>query len=183
MKIWQVSKNLLNTPGYNPYLNQIALWMLVISPLSKFALSTRPVSSIYSVFILVSWLPQLNITLEIMLGLETGLQPTSPEDHPAKPTTLSIHKGSSEPHLTLKRILTVVERVVLTLLSVAVSILVPEFSSVMAFLGSFSAFMLCVIGPVSAKSALAGRWNVLDVLLLIVAAIMAVWGTVAAFWS
>lgn len=118
-----------------------------------------------------------------MLGLETGLQPTSPEDHPAKPTTLSIQKGSPEPHLTLKRILTVAERVVLTLLSVAVSILVPEFSSVMAFLGSFSAFMLCVIGPVSAKSALAGRWSVWDVLLLVVAVIMAVWGTVAAFWS
>jgi len=66
---------------------------------------------------------------------------------------------------------------------VAVSILVPEFSSVMAFLGSFSAFMLCVIGPVSAKSALAGRWSVWDVLLLVVAVIMAVWGTVAAFWS
>jgi vesicular inhibitory amino acid transporter len=181
--MWQVSKDLLNTPGYNPYLNQIALWMLVISPLSKFALSTRPVSFICLVFVLVSWLSQLNITLEIMLGLETGLQPTSPEDRPAKPTTLSIHKSSSEPHLTLKRILTVVERVVLTLLSVAVSILVPEFSSVMAFLGSFSAFMLCVIGPVSAKSALAGRWSVWDVLLLIVAVIMAVWGTVAAFWS
>lgn len=181
--MWQVSKDLLNTPGYNPYLNQIALWMLVISPLSKFALSTRPVSFICRVFVLVSWLPQLNITLEIMLGLETGLQPTSPEDHPAKPTTLSIQKGSPEPHLTLKRILTVAERVVLTLLSVAVSILVPEFSSVMAFLGSFSAFMLCVIGPVSAKSALAGRWSVWDVLLLVVAVIMAVWGTVAAFWS
>lgn len=65
----------------------------------------------------------------------------------------------------------------------AVSILIPEFSSVMAFLGSFSAFMLCVIGPISAKSALAGRWGVLDVLLLIVAVIMAVWGTVAPFWS
>lgn len=40
----QVSRDLLQTPGYNPFLNQAALWMLVISPLSKFALCTRPVS-------------------------------------------------------------------------------------------------------------------------------------------
>lgn len=34
------------TPGFNVTLNKIALWGLVISPLSKFALATRPVSQI-----------------------------------------------------------------------------------------------------------------------------------------
>lgn len=29
----QISMDLLNTPGYNTALNQVALWMLVISPL------------------------------------------------------------------------------------------------------------------------------------------------------
>jgi len=164
----EVSKDLLSTPGYNPYLNQAALWMLVISPLSKFALCTRP----------------LNITLEVRLGLETHSPATSPEDDLVKPTTLSIRKGSStDPYLNLKRILTIIERVVFTFLSVGVSILVPEFSAVMAFLGSFSAFMICVIGPVLAKSALSGRWSTLDVLLLTVAVVMAAWGTLAAFWS
>lgn len=39
----EVSQNLLGVPGYNPWLNKIALWMLVLNPLSKFALSARPV--------------------------------------------------------------------------------------------------------------------------------------------
>src|ERR1700685_4371326 len=47
LTVLQVSRDLLSTPGYNHYLNQAALWMLVISPLSKFALCTRPVSLIF----------------------------------------------------------------------------------------------------------------------------------------
>lgn len=31
------------TPGFPPLLNKIALWMIVLSPLTKFALCTRPV--------------------------------------------------------------------------------------------------------------------------------------------
>lgn len=140
--------------------------MLVISPLSKFALCTRP----------------LNITLEIMLGLESSPLPASPEDHTLKliPTWTN---PQEVPHLVLKRILTVAERIVFAFLSVGVSILVPEFSVVMAFLGSFSAFMLCVIGPISAKSAMLGRWGVWDIILLVIATVMAAWGTIAAFWS
>lgn len=119
-----------------------------------------------------------------MLGLETSPPPASPEDRSAKPDTLSTRISPQEvPHLTLKRILTVVERIVFAFLSVGVSILVPEFSIVMAFLGSFSAFMLCVIGPISAKSAMLGRWGVWDIILLVIAVVMAAWGTIAAFWS
>ena len=29
----QVSRNLLQVPGYNPTLNRLALWMLVLTPL------------------------------------------------------------------------------------------------------------------------------------------------------
>ncbi|KAF7978865.1 hypothetical protein HWV62_44343 [Athelia sp. TMB] len=161
----EVSRDLLQTPGYNPFLNQAALWMLVISPLSKFALCTRP----------------LNITLEIMLGLETTAPPMSPDQ--VDPKTQHPITPHHQRNQKAKFILTIVERVVFTFLAVGVSILVPEFSAVMAFLGSFSAFMLCVIGPVCAKSALAGRWGFWDAILLIVAVVMAVWGTCAAFWS
>jgi len=52
----EISIDLSSTPSYNPYLNEAALWMLVISPLSKFALSTSP----------------LCMTLDIMLGLGTN---------------------------------------------------------------------------------------------------------------
>ena len=29
----QISQNLLQVPGYNPILNKLALWMLVVTPL------------------------------------------------------------------------------------------------------------------------------------------------------
>ena len=81
----------------------------------------------------------------------------------------------------LNQILIVVERSVFALMAVAFSIFIPEFSAMMAFLGSFSAFLLCVIGPVSAKVALEGKCSWLDAVLLLMAFVMATWGTIDAF--
>ncbi|KAF8078445.1 transmembrane amino acid transporter protein-domain-containing protein [Lyophyllum atratum] len=157
----EISIDLLRTSGYNPTLNRMALWMLVISPLSKFALTTQP----------------LNATIEILLGIDVPL--ATPEDMASKSNGLtSVPRGS---HVALKRVFAISQRVIVTVLSVLFSILVPEFSSVMAFLGSFSAFMLCVIGPVSAKIMLAGRCSLLDGIFLTLGVMMAIWGTVAAF--
>jgi len=50
----------------------------------------------------------------------------------------------------------------------------------MAFLGSFSAFTICIIGPVSAHIRLNGARQ-LDLAILFVAILMATWGTIAAF--
>ncbi|KAJ8702818.1 hypothetical protein PTI98_001503 [Pleurotus ostreatus] len=154
----EISIDLLNTPGYSAVLNQAVLWMLVISPLSKFALATQP----------------LNTTLEILMGLDS--QVTAPEEFSGKTSP----RGS---YIPLKKILHVLQRAGLTVASVAVSIYVPEFSAVMAFLGAFSAFVLCVIGPIGAKISLAGKCQWFDAIILIGASVMAIWGTVAAVWS
>jgi solute carrier family 32 (vesicular inhibitory amino acid transporter) len=103
---------------------------------------------------------QVNITLEIMLGLEDKAPPTAPDDHAAKPRTLTLHGHPDEGaaaarRLNLRRLGVVIERCAFTLLSVAVSVLVPGFSAMMAFIGSFSAFLLCVIGALSIG---APRW-------------------------
>lgn len=126
---------------------------------------------------------QLNITLEIILGIDTGSQ--SPDDHgaPSKSDTTNSSASPSDKRAALKHFFTIIERAIFTVVSVAVSILVPEFSSMMAFLGSFSAFLLCVIGPVSAKVALNRHCSLFDGVLLGFAIIMAAWGTAAAFWS
>ncbi|KAI0704895.1 transmembrane amino acid transporter protein-domain-containing protein, partial [Cytidiella melzeri] len=167
----EFSQDLMSTPGFNVTLNRLALWGLVVAPLSKFALATRP----------------LNLTMEIMLGIETS--GGSPDDHGVSSSTSKPQDstdGTSAAYQqkhSIKQILTAIERALLTGLSVAVSILIPEFSSMMAFLGSFSAFLICVIGPVSAKMALTGKYGLWDILLLVSAIVMAVWGTGAAFWS
>ncbi|KAJ7500945.1 transmembrane amino acid transporter protein-domain-containing protein [Mycena galericulata] len=156
----EISIDLLNTPGYNAAINEAALWMLVISPLSKFALTTQP----------------LNTAIQILLGIDRPLG--SPEELAAKITESAPHRPRT---ISLKGALGVVQRVAVTLMSVAVSILVPEFSAAMAFLGSFSAFVLCVIGPIAAKVALERRCGVFDGVVMVLAIVMAVWGTGAAF--
>lgn len=129
---------------------------------------------------------KLNLTLEIILGIDTSN--SSPDDH-GTPSASKPHDSpypnstTHQRHQSLKHIFVTIERALLTSLSVAVSILVPEFSSMMAFLGSFSAFLICVIGPVSAKVATTGKCGLWDGFLLLTAVVMAVWGTGAAFWS
>ncbi|KAG2754578.1 hypothetical protein P692DRAFT_20719501 [Suillus brevipes Sb2] len=156
----EISKDLMSTPGYNSWMNEIALWTLVSTPLTKFPLSTRP----------------LNVILEIMLGID---DPTSFQGSikPQLDTQLSTARRLSN------RVFFIVERISVPALSILVSVLVPEFSSLMAFIGSFSAFMICVIGPISAKVALQGRCSLIDASLLVIATVMATWGTLAAFWT
>ncbi|KAI0662739.1 transmembrane amino acid transporter protein-domain-containing protein [Cubamyces menziesii] len=164
----------------HPSLNTIALWGLVITPLTKFALTARP----------------LNVTLEVILGIDTsGISPSDP--HAPATADNGGHSGTTtlptaslplrKSPKALKTVLIALERAVLTALAVAVSILVPEFASVMAVLGSTFSFVLCVIGPVSAKIALGGGdgsgCGMWDGVLLVVSTVMAVWGTVCAFMS
>ncbi len=86
----------------------------------------------------------------------------------------------------VKAVLVAIERVALALAAVFVSILVPEFASVMAVLGATFSFLMCVIGPLCAKIVLNGGlrkcgWT--DALLLVVTTAMAVWGSICAFDS
>ncbi|KAI0793422.1 transmembrane amino acid transporter protein-domain-containing protein [Abortiporus biennis] len=167
----EFSRDLMKIPGYNPTLNQIALWGLVLAPLSKYALATRP----------------LNITLELLLGIDPSAHAIDSHDEIPKPSEEDVPHEFTGLHpqrsVAVTRVLKAIERSAFVVISVITSILVPEFSSMMAFLGSFSSFLLCVIGPVSAKIALTGRASWLDLVILITGIIMAVWGTGAAIWS
>jgi len=157
----EISIDLLNTPGYAPLLNHICLWLLVISPLSKYGLNVQP----------------LNTTIDIFLGIDS-LSFTSPEGLADKPSNLMMSPHGR--HVILKRFLGIAHRIAMPMASVSVSILIPEFSSMMAFLGSFSAFMLAVVGPILAKVTIAGRCGITDGLLMLTGVVMAAWGTYAA---
>lgn len=126
-------------------------------------------------------LMKVNLTLEMILGIETGTR-ASLDDHGVKATPETEETHSTK-NAALKSTFTVMERTLFTVVSVATSIMVPDFSSMMAFLGAFTSFLLCVIGPISAKMALTGECKFWDIVLLCLAVIMAAWGTFAAFWS
>ncbi|KAJ6604347.1 transmembrane amino acid transporter protein-domain-containing protein [Mycena vulgaris] len=153
----EISMDLLRTDGYNKPLNHLALWMLVLSPLSKFALTTQP----------------LTATLEILLRIDVPRLSSMEEMG-----KLSASHAARE---NVKRGLRVVQRICVSLLAVTISILVPGFSEILAFLGCSSAFMLCIIGPVAAKASISGRCGMLDGTIMGLAFIMAVWGTIALF--
>ena len=51
----------------------------------------------------------------------------------------------------------------------------------MAFLGAFSAFLICIVGPISAKVAIEGRCSATDAILFGIVFAMMVWGTLASF--
>lgn len=110
-----------------------------------------------------------------MLGLEITSSPVSVEDGKAL--------SPENQQKSTKRFFVALERIMVPVMSILVSILIPQFSSLMAFLGSFSAFVICVIGPISAKIAMTGRCQWYDAVLLGVSTLMAVWGTFSAFWT
>ncbi|EEB89800.1 hypothetical protein MPER_12068, partial [Moniliophthora perniciosa FA553] len=151
----EISMDLLSTPGYNPVFNKIALWMLVISPLSKFALTTHP----------------LNAALEVLFRIE-----------PRVATSEDMAVKIAAPMRWSKRdMLSHLQRILVALAAVGVSIAVPDFDAMMAFLGSFSAFMICIIGPIAAKVALERRCGIADSFIIAIGLAMAIWGTGAAF--
>lgn len=116
--------------------------------------------------------------IEILLGTDTPF--ASPEDLADKPDGLSVAAlGSS---FGWKRAIGIAQRVLLTGAAVTVSIFVPEFSAVMAILGSFSAFMLSIVGPVIANVVIEGVCGPFDAVIIAIGTVMAAWGTTAAFW-
>jgi solute carrier family 32 (vesicular inhibitory amino acid transporter) len=115
--------------------------------------------------------------LEALCGLDTH---TLNDDLEAdqKPPVTWVRKLNR----SLRRVLIACERISIVCLTVAVSILVPNFGTIMAILGSFSVFALCVIGPIAAKISLEEA-TIVDVGILTSSIVMALWGTAAAFWS
>lgn len=128
-----------------------------------------------------------------MLGIDPVPIPTAPlNDTPSSPShkrphteepISSVHPLSNPSQAQEKRkaLLRTIERIALALSVVAVAILFPAFGAVMAFLGAFSAFMLCVIGPICAKAALEGRMGWVDRVLLVIGIGMAAAGTWVSF--
>ena len=161
----QVTQDLLNPKyGYPRYLNIAALWLIALTPITKFALSTRP----------------LHLTLESILHLSPAIQlvtedakdssdlsspPSSPIPRRRRRSSVwEDESGYNTSGVVLSRgergktIMRVVLRIGLTAAVVGVAIVFPGFEKVMAFLGSFSAFLICIILPVRVQL----EWSEVD---------------------
>ncbi|KAL1412488.1 hypothetical protein Q8F55_000233 [Vanrija albida] len=162
--------------GYPVLINIAAVWMIVVNPLTKFALCSRP----------------LNVAIEGFLGWAPSLAPATPPtppprvrrqsvvDHLASTISISVSGAGASDYLstddshvphpnlpkspltttfaadpeflareTRKGTMRIISRTVITAATVAVAIALPGFGRVMAFIGSFSAFLICIVLPLS----------------------------------
>ena len=105
---------------------------------------------------------QLNVTIESILSINPSLPGdesqiftssiSNPED-----TRDRLDSDKIKSKENMKAIFRVGSRIITTGVCVITAILLPGFGKVMAFLGSFSAFLICIILPVSLLDPLSRR--------------------------
>ncbi|KAH8927216.1 hypothetical protein BT69DRAFT_1258501 [Atractiella rhizophila] len=209
----EITINLLETPGYSAALNKFAVWMIGINPVAKFALGFKPLASTMEHILALDLEdePRPKRRKSRDEAEEDGLLKPPGAGHSASTSSLRPEEvsGRESSFLTatteaydssfshynrhvivytarsrmIGRALTKVSLVTLLL---AIAIVIPDFDRVMSFLGAFSAFVICVIGPLTAymtlwKGKLSRTELVIDYLLLLIATILAAVGTVFSF--
>lgn len=114
-------------------------WLLQINPLVKYAIANKPLVQTFE---------------HLVSSISHTTPPPSDESESAAIMTASSIPNDPPPSPAAARrarvLRYVLYRPLLTFACVALAILIPEFDRVLAFLGSASAFVICVIGPVGA---------------------------------
>lgn len=71
----EITRDLANTHGYPHLLNKVAIWLIIINPLSKFALAARPIVA----------------TFELLLGVERSQSRSTLHSAPRSPATQKMY--------------------------------------------------------------------------------------------
>jgi vesicular inhibitory amino acid transporter len=172
----EITRDVAQTKAYPQLLTKIAVWLIVVVPLTKFALASRPVLGIFEGLLGVEE-PQTiaeadghneesntmagRVAEELEQDIDDANRPQGTLKHqsgshislngvaPADPSRLPPPPSSISPRLRI--VLRNLLRLVLTALILLTAIVFPEFERIMAFLGAFLAFTTCVIGPIMAR--------------------------------
>lgn len=177
----EISKDLMNPKyGYPPTLNIIALWMIVLVPLTKYGLTSRPLNVAVEAFLGLAPAPATEVAAmnhgrlsldvpapghssmsrvrRVSFAVGSALGRLGESDYAAPDGTFehieNRRKSSGPRHEAStaaeggKGVARAVVRAVITAGCTIVAIVLPGFEKVMAFLGSFSAFLICIILPV-----------------------------------
>jgi vesicular inhibitory amino acid transporter len=151
-----VTSNIIRTSEYPASLTVLLCIFIAIIPLTKLPLNARPIVA----------------TLEALTGLDARSVPGDDSLVGCSPFGRGILK--------------IVIRVVVIIAFVLLAIVFPAFDSIMAFMGSCLCFMICVILPLLFHLKIFGKEipraeRILNWVLIVVCAILAVIGTVFAF--
>ncbi|GAA99963.1 hypothetical protein E5Q_06666 [Mixia osmundae IAM 14324] len=207
----EITRDLLRTPGFPQTLTKIAVVLVAINPVCKFALATSPLHSTVDYLLGIDvhqrghdghaepshpplriW-PSTSRSLRHQIGSQSTLRHRTSSllapdgsifgpDGPLQSMLSVVSQPLLNSRPPVKRGVRVLVKVATTAVVTLIAILLPQFEVVMSFLGSFSAFVICVIIPVSSlmrifKSRLSRLEYAVDVGLLAISTIMALVGT------
>lgn len=185
----EISKDLMNPKyGYPKNLNVVALWMIVLVPLTKYGLTSRPLNVAVEAFLglapAVATEDELTngrlsvdasaasaghsslsrVGRRVSFAVSSALGRVGESDYTVSPDGQFEHIENQRKSLVPPRVsdaappsavseggkgvARAVVRSVITAGCTIVAIVLPGFEKVMAFLGSFSAFLICIILPV-----------------------------------
>ncbi|BEI88921.1 uncharacterized protein CcaverHIS019_0202830 [Cutaneotrichosporon cavernicola] len=235
----EISKDMMNPKmKYPKAINNVALWMIVLVPLTKYGLTSRPLHVACEGFLGIAPSaaqvaadeaeivgeapapPRINVEApdasasghrlrRVSFAVTSALtrigesdyinnddeECEQPDDHhhhhhhhrksvaPATPTSAEGGKGVAR----------AIMRIVITIAATVVAIVLPGFEKVMAFLGNFSAFLICIILPIGfylrlaptvlgVKDSPATRWQrTLHLVILVISTVLMIMGTIWAF--
>ena len=151
----QITQNLALTDGYYKIFNYVALWLVVITPIAKFALIMNP----------------LNVACELWIQ--------------ARPCIESWLLSTSAVNNWKQNVFTAIVRLSITAALVYIALIFPGFDRVMSLLGALFSFGISMIFPLMCYQRLYGQSisvsrTCLNISILAVAMIMAALGTT---WS
>ncbi|KAJ5693351.1 Vacuolar amino acid transporter 1 [Penicillium macrosclerotiorum] len=152
----EITANILTVSDYPQALSVCIIIFISIIPLTKVPLNARP----------------LVATFEVLCGVNMGRVSADPR--------------SGRRTEVIQQFIRVAVRIFTVALIVVLSIVFPSFDRIMAFLGSFLCFTICIIFPLAFYLKIFGdeisrRERILDWFLLITSCILATIGTVWAF--
>ncbi|KHJ33387.1 putative transmembrane amino acid transporter [Erysiphe necator] len=152
----EISANILNTPGYPRFFSVFLSTAIAIIPITKIPLNSSPLIS----------------TVESLTGLKASTKCGSDVHPTISPLTKDLLKAST--------------RVALIILFVLISVLFPNFDTIVGFMGSALCTTICVILPLIFYLKLFGneismKQKIFYYCLIAISTAVAISGTIAAF--
>ncbi|KAK9899790.1 hypothetical protein P389DRAFT_4127 [Cystobasidium minutum MCA 4210] len=204
----EITRDLLHTPTLPRKLNLVAVAMVAITPVCKYAISSTPLDSTVCWLLGVEQEPE-GIILERRGSGSKGSDWTEPSystfsEHSSSNMTTPRARTAEVNQSTISAVLSSVSqpladikpkfkavvrqivKLVTSLTLLAIAIFIPSFDRVMGLLGAFSVFMICAIGPLAANLALFRKTMskpviLMNWVLLLISVAMGAIGTVFVF--
>ncbi|SCV70229.1 BQ2448_1623 [Microbotryum intermedium] len=159
----EVTRDLLATKGNPAVLNKIAVWMVALNPVVKYAVANAPLVQTFEVMLGIQNTRSVNERRSrprfrsphdsdasaILEGSAIMSEDSSSSISGLEASDSTLHRPKIQQPFLL-RYRPFITRPLLTALIIVLAIVIPDFGRVLSFLGSASAFIICCIGPIGA---------------------------------